>query len=144
MAELRSSDPVPGLPDLEAVLGRHIARRGIFVGPPLLVLFGVIGGWRGMWSAAIGLAIVAGNFLLSGALLSLAARLSLSLYHAAALFGFFLRLGLITLTMVIVVRLGDVDRLAFGITVVASYLALLTWEAATMAHRAEKELDWTR
>ena len=68
----------------------------------------------------------------------MAARHSLAFYHAAALFGFFLRLGLITVTMIGVAALVDVDRTALGVTAVVSYLALLTWEAAAMT--SEKDV----
>ena len=140
---MTASAAVPGHADLEAVLARHIVRRAVFVGPPLLALFGIISGWEGALAAAIGLGIVVVNFLVAGWALSIAARHSLALYHAAALFGFFLRLGLITLAMVVAVSLVDLDRLALGITAVVSYMALLTWEAVAVAKGDEKELEWS-
>jgi hypothetical protein len=76
-------------------------------------------------------------------MLSLAARVSLSFYHAAALFGFFLRLGLITMAVLIISRLVELDRLALGVTVVVAYLGLLTWEAIAVTKGAERELEWT-
>ncbi len=85
-----------------------------------------------------------GNFLLAGGMLSLAARISLGLYHAAALFGFFLRLGLVALTVLIINQLMELDRLALGVTVVVAYLVLLAWEAVAVAKGAERELEWTR
>jgi hypothetical protein len=85
---------------------------------------------------------VVANFLVSGALLSAAARISLSLYHAAALFGFLLRLVLITVVMLMVARVFDIDRMAFGVAAVVSYLVLLTLEAAAVARGGEKELEW--
>lgn len=134
---------VPGHRDLEAVLARHIVQRSVYVGPPLIALFWVARGWDGAWASALGLGIVAVNFLVSGWALSIGARHSLSLYHAAALFGFFLRLGLITAAMVVAVSLVELDRLALGVTAVVSYLALLTWEAVAVANGAEKELEWS-
>jgi len=128
--------------DVEAVIARHTVRRTVVVGPVLIVAFGLLRGWDGALGAAIGVAIVAGNFLLSGAMLSVAARISLGLYHAAALFGFLLRLGLIAATMLGVAAAIDVDRLALGITVVASYLTLLSLEAVAVARGSERELEW--
>ena len=90
----------------------------------------------------LGLAIVVGYILLSGAMLSVAARISLGAYHAAALFGFFLRLGLIAITMLAISRLWDVDRISMGITAVVSYLVLYTWEAVAVAKGRERELQW--
>jgi len=129
--------------DVEATLARHIVRRAVVVGPLV-----ILGGWAlrgtdGAVAAAIGVAIVVGNFLLSGAVLSAAARISLTLYHAAALVGFLLRLVLITVVMLVVARLFDIDRIAFGVATVVSYLVLLTLEAAAVARGGERELEWT-
>jgi hypothetical protein len=129
--------------DVEVTLARHTVKRVIFVGPILLLVFWATRGADGLLAAAIGLAIVVGNFLLAGAMLSVAARISLSLYQAAALFGFFLRLGLITLSVLIISRLVELDRLALGVTVVVAYLGLLAWEAIAVAKGAERELEWT-
>ncbi len=83
------------------------------------------------------------NFVLGGYVLATAAAVSLSLYHAAALFGFFVRLGLITLTMVLVVSVTDIDRVAMGISAVVSYLVLLSLEAVAVARGAEREYEWS-
>jgi hypothetical protein len=86
--------------------------------------------------------VIAGNFLLSGAIMSISARISLAVYHAAALLGLFLRLGLITLMMLLIASLVDVDRIAFGISAVVAYLVLVTWEAVAVAKGRERNLDW--
>jgi hypothetical protein len=80
-------------------------------------------------------AVVAGNFVLSGLLLSWAARRSPALYHAAALVGFIIRLGLIMLVMFGVAWIWDVDRPGMAVAVVASYLVLLIWEAIVVSRR---------
>ncbi len=134
--------PAPGKVDVEAILARHTVRRAVWVGPPLVVLFGVLRGLDGAVAAAIGLVIVVVNFLVSGAALSGAARISLALYHAAALFGFLLRLVLISATMLVVAQAADVDRLAMGVAAVIAYLVLLSWEALAVARGAERELEW--
>lgn len=129
--------------DVETILARHTVRRMAIVGPPLVLLFGVLRGGDGAIAAAIGAAIVIGYYLLTGAMLSLAARISLGAYHAAALLGFFLRLGLIAVTMLAVAALFEVDRPALGITVVVSYFVLLAWETVAVARGRERELEWT-
>lgn len=128
--------------DVERVIADHTARRAVVVGPILVAVFWVLRGLDGAIASAIGVAIVVGNFLLAGRIMSVAARISLSLYHAAALFGFLIRLGLIAVTMLVVAALVDADRLAMGISVVAAYLALLSWEAVAMARGSERELEW--
>ena len=60
-----------------------------------------------------------------------------------ALIGFFLRLGLIALTMFLVVQVvTGLDRLAFGVAAVVSYIVLLTLEAIAVAKGRERNLDW--
>jgi hypothetical protein len=128
---------------VEAIIGTHIAKRALYVAPPLILLFGVLDGWLGAVSAAVGVAIVIANFVLGGWILATAAAVSLTLYHAAALFGFFVRLGLITLAMVLIVSVTDIDRVAMGVSAVVSYLVLLSLEAVAVAKGAERELEWT-
>ena len=137
---------VMGNPDIEAHLARETVRRVVFVGPPLVILFTLLRGVDGTVGSLIGLAVVVGNFLLYGLVLSRAARVSLTAYHAAALFGFFLRLGLITATLFAVVQLVEIDRIATGVTVVVAYLGLLTWEALALTKAStkgrEREMEW--
>ncbi len=130
------------LNDIEVVMARHTARRAVVVGPVLIVLFWAIRGPDGALASLIGVLIVVGYFLLNGAMLTVAARISLTAYHAAALFGFFLRLGFIAVTMFSVAALVEIDRPALGITIVVSFLTLLAWEAVAVAQGRERELEW--
>jgi hypothetical protein len=135
--------PAPDQRPIEAIMGRNTAKRAVFVAPALMVGFGLFRGWEGAIAAAVGVAIVAGNFVLSGYIMSTAARISLSLYHAAALFGFIIRLGLITASMLLIAAVTDIDRLAMGISVVVSYLVLLSWEAVAVTRGAERDIEWS-
>jgi hypothetical protein len=135
--------PSPLGKDVEAILARHTVRRVIWIGPPLIVVFWLARGSGGAVAAAVGTAIVVANFLVAGLALSKSARISLSLYHAAALFGFFLRLGLIMLVMFLIAQTTEIDRLAMGISAVVSYLVLLSWEAVAVAKGSERELEWS-
>ncbi|MEA1902203.1 MAG: hypothetical protein U9N56_01615 [Actinomycetota bacterium] len=128
---------------VETIIAKHTAMRAIYVAPVLILIFGLTRGWEGAWSSALGVAVVVGNFLLAGAILSISAKISLAVYHAAALFGFFLRLGLMVLTIVLIAQLLPIDRLAFGITMVVAYLVLLSWEAVAVSKGRERNLDWT-
>ena len=135
--------PAPDQRPIEAIIGTNIAKRAIIIAPILALVFGLLRGWEGAVAALVGVAIVVINFVLGGYVLSYAARVSLSLYHAAALFGFFIRLGLITLSMLLIGGATDIDRLALGISVVVSYLVLLSWEAVAVLNGAERDLQWT-
>lgn len=132
-----------GSTPVETVIARHTVKRAVYVGPLVIALFGVLRGLDGLIGSTIGVAVIVGNFLLAGAMLSLAMRVSLAMYHAAALFGFFLRLGLIMATMLLIVQFVEIDRLAFGISAVVTYMVLLALEAIAVARGRERDLDWT-
>ncbi|TDI57413.1 MAG: hypothetical protein E2O96_00295 [Acidobacteria bacterium] len=128
---------------VESILARHTVARVVYVGPVLVALFAITGGWTGAWSAALGIALVIANFLLAGAILSISARISLQAYHAAALIGFILRLGLFAGAAYLIAALVDVDRLAFAISAVTGYLTLLIIEAIAVSNGRERDLSWT-
>ena len=131
-------------PAIEANVARETVARGVYVGPAIILVFGLLRGWEGAWSAALGVAVVVANFLLSGAILSISARISLQAYHAAALIGFFLRLGLFIGAVYLIANAVELDRLAFGISAVVAYFTLLTWEALAMGKRRERQPSWRR
>jgi len=128
---------------VEAIISRNMVKRAIWVAPILILVFGITGGVASAVAAGIGVAIVVANFLIGGWILSTAAGVSLTLYHAAALFGFFIRLGLITLTMLLVASVTDIDRTAMGVSAVVSYLTLLSLEAIAISKGEERDLEWT-
>ncbi|MGI9610695.1 MAG: hypothetical protein ACR2NL_10430, partial [Acidimicrobiia bacterium] len=126
---------------VETILAKHTVSRALYVGPALVLVFAIIGGWQGAWSAALGVGIVLANFVLAGAIMSNSARISLQAYHAAALIGFLLRLGLFVGTVLLIATLVDVDRLAFGISAVVAYLTLLILEAIAISNGKERDLS---
>ncbi len=133
----------PGDPvDVEAIIARNTVKRAVFAGPLIVAIFGAFGGLGGAVGSLVGVVVVVVNFLVAGLVLSAAARVSLGLYHAAALFGFLLRLVLVSITMVAVARLADIDRVAMGVSAVVAYLVLLSWEAWAVSRGAERELEW--
>jgi hypothetical protein len=131
-------------PPLEANLAKETVARAIYIGPALVLLFGLLRGWDGAWSAALGVVIVVANFLLAGAILSISLRISLQAYHAAALIGFLLRLGLFVGAVYLIATLVEVDRIAFGISAVVGYMALLAWEAVSITRDREREPSWRK
>ena len=127
---------------VESVMARHTVARAIYVAPVLIGTFAFVG-WTGAWSSALGIAVVIANFLLSGALLSVSARISLQVYHAAAMFGFLLRLLLFVGAVYLISIAVEVDRIAFGLTAIAAYVTLLVLEAVAVAKGKERDLTWT-
>ena len=144
--------PVPSRPGqvhgggrpIEARLALETIKRAVFVGPPLVAIFWIIGGADGATASVVGVATVVVYFLVMGLVLSAAARVSLAVYQAATLFGFLLRLVLITVTLLGLARLFDFDRPALGITVVVAYVVLLSWESVAVARAHERELNWNK
>lgn len=137
-----TSEPRLGSTPVEAVIARHTVARLVWVGPILISLFGLFRGWEGVLGSSIGVAVVGVNFLIAGVMLSVALKISLAMYHAAALFGFFLRLGLLMATMLLIVQFFDIDRAAFGISAVLAYIVSLILESVAVARGRERDLDW--
>src|SRR5919106_5895226 len=124
---------------VESIIARHIVARAMYVAPALIAVFWLTRAWDGAWSAASGVGLVVVNFLLAGAILSISAKISLAVYHAAALIGFFLRLGLMVFTVLLIAQFLPIDRIAFGISAVAAYLVLLSWEAVAVSKGRERK-----
>lgn len=136
-------NPIPGsVIPVEAIVARHIISRGVYVAVPVIAICWLLRGPGGAAAGALGLFIIVVNLWLAGKLLSLGMRISLTMYHAAALVGFFLRMALIAGTMLLIVRFVEIDRYAFGISAVAGYLVLITLEAISMMRDRERKLDW--
>jgi hypothetical protein len=68
------------------------------------------------------------NFLLAAWSLGFAARISIALMAGVALFGFLIRLGLITLAVLLVRDAAWVELIPLGLTLIITHLGLLFWE----------------
>ena len=121
---------------------RQTVSRAVLLGPLIIAVAWLLRGPGSAAASAVGVAIVVVNFLLAGAILSRAATVSLKVYHAAALLGFVVRLGLITVSMFAIASVFEVDRPAMGISAIVAYFALLTWEAWAMSGGPGRELEW--
>ena len=129
---------------VEAVIARKMVLRSWWLAPIIVAVAWALRGPAGAVAAVVGVAIVVVNFLAAGELLSRAARVSLKVYHAAALLGFFVRLGFITLSMFVVASVIDIDRPAMGVAAVVAYMALLSLEAWALMNGERRELEWSR
>lgn len=85
-------------------------------------------GTDGAISVGLGLAIVVVNFLFAAAIMGWAARISLAIMAAASMFGFLIRLGLITIAVLLVRDEPWVELVPLGISLIISHLGLLFWE----------------
>jgi hypothetical protein len=105
-----------------------MGRRGIWAAPVVVLVALVIWGGDGAWSALVAVAIVLVNLVLAAVSLSWAARRSLTLVMAVALGGFAVRMGLVTVVMLLVKDQPWIDLVALGVTVLVTHLGLLFWE----------------
>ncbi len=112
----------------EQSIARDIAKRGVWVAPLFLAMGAVMGGWSGLVSAGLGVALIIVNFLVAAGLMTVTARISLGLMMGAVLFGYLLRLVIIALVVFAVRDAAWFHRAAFGVTVVVTHLGLLLWE----------------
>ena len=120
-----------GMPVTEAHERRiadHMARHALIVAPVVILACGLLRGVDGAISAAIGLALVAANFLVSARLIGWAAERSLALLQGAVLGGFIVRLFALTLIVLALDQLAFIDLPVLVLTIAVTHLALLIWE----------------
>ena len=135
--------PFPVEADIVSAMALNIVKPALIVGPIIVAVAWLVSDMTAAISAAAGVAIVVLNFLLAGWLLSRAATVSMQTYHAVALFGFFLRMGFIALSMFAVAWIFEPDRRAMGVAAIVAFLALLVIESLAVLRGARKELEWS-
>jgi hypothetical protein len=114
-------------PAPERDIARDIAKRGLLVAP-VLIGIGALWGWQGAASAAYAIVLVIVNFVLSAALITWTARISIGLMMGAVLFGYLIRLALIFLAVWLVKDAPWVELVPLGLTIIVTHLGLLVWE----------------
>ncbi|MDQ1395307.1 MAG: hypothetical protein QOG64_566 [Acidimicrobiaceae bacterium] len=116
-------------PAVEQEVAHDMIRRGVlFLAPVLLLLGGLGWGWHGVASTGFSLALVLVNYALAAALLAWTARISLGLMMGAALFGYLLRLAIVTVAVLSVRRFSWVELWPLCLTLIVTHLGLLLWE----------------
>jgi hypothetical protein len=115
-------------PAPERDIARDMVKKGLIAAPILVAVCWAIWGTDGALSALYGIAIVCVNFLLSAALITITARISLGLMMAAVLFGYLGRLALIGVAIMLVRDASWVSLVALGLTIIVTHLGLLFWE----------------
>ena len=116
-------------PPVERQVVSDMIRRSLPALPLLVVVAGVFWGMEGALSAAFAIGLVLVNFLVAATLLTAGARVSIAMFALAALGGFVLRLGLITVAVLAVKDHWWVELVPLGFTLVLTHLGLLIWEA---------------
>jgi hypothetical protein len=115
-------------PAVEREIAFDMVRRSLPFVPALLLLSTLIWGVEGGLSAGYAILLVLANFVLSAALLAWAAKTSLAILMAVALFGYLVRLGLITVAVLAVHNQAWVSIVPLGLSIIVTHLGLLLWE----------------
>ena len=123
---------------------RELVRRALPFAPVAgIVAFGVgalVAGADAGWSALIGVAVVAANFVTYGLSVAWAARISPTILMAVGLGGFVVRLGVIVAILAGLNTLSWFSALAFLASVVPTTVLLLVFEMKTISGRLQADL----
>lgn len=112
----------------ERQVSLDMVRRGLVAAPLLIAVCGALAGVDGALSSAYGIGLVIVNLVMSAALITVTARISLALMMGAVLFGYLIRLGLIFIAVLLVRDASWVSLPALGLTIIVTHLGLLFWE----------------
>jgi hypothetical protein len=129
MSELEIPDP----DGIESRIARDLARHGLMAAPVVILVAGI---WRGPSAAlavTLALALVIFNFMLSGAMLGWAARISPDMLMGVALGGFLVKIIALFAVGTIVEQFDAVDFPVFVVTVLVAHLGLLAWETRSVS-----------
>ncbi len=115
-------------PAPEPEIIRDLAKHCAYAAPVALVI-GFLG-WQvdGLVSVAVALTVVVANFALAASLQAWAARISLGLVMGIALFGFVVRLAIISAIVWFAGQQSWTEPLPLGLTLIIGHLGLLIWE----------------
>lgn len=116
-------------PAVESQIALDAVRRGLPAICLLVAAAGLVWGTSGVASAGYGAGLALGNLLLAAASLAWAARIGATMLMGVALFGYLLRLGLITVAVLAVAGAGWVNVVPLGFALIITHLGLLVWEA---------------
>ena len=112
----------------EAEIVRDLVKRGLIVAPIIVAACAIGWGVNGALSAGYGLLLVLLNFIFAAAIVTYAARISYAVLMGATLFGYLVRLGIITVAVYVVADAAWVELIPLCATLIIAHLGLLVWE----------------
>ena len=115
-------------PAPERQVARDLITRGAMALPVAMLVGLVFWGTPGLLSVGYAAALIMVNFWVAAMLLGWAARISLGLVMGVALFGFLIRMAVISAAVLLVKDLWWVVPVPLGVTLVVTQLGLLFWE----------------
>jgi len=117
----------------ELRIATDMARKSIVVAAVLIGASAAVWGVHGALSSAYSVVLVVLNFLAAAALLGEGAKRGANFLMAAVLGGYLLRLGVLTVAIVLVKDASWVERAPLFITLLATHLGLLVWETRSVS-----------
>lgn len=115
-------------PAPERQVATDLIKRGAMALPVALLVGLVFWGTPGLLSVGYAAALIMVNFWVAAVLLGWAARISLGLVMGVALFGFLIRMAVISAAVLLVKDQWWVVPVPLGVTLVVTQLGLLFWE----------------
>ena len=112
----------------EGEIARDLVRRMLLVAPVVLLVAGVFRGLEGLVSAAIGLVLVALNFLAAARSITWVAQRSPGAVMGVMLGGFIVRIGILFAVALALENVWWIDVPVLVLTVAVVHISLLTWE----------------
>jgi len=103
-------------------------KRGVIIAPIAIGIGYLVQQSVGAWSVAFGLGLIFVNFFLSAWIIQVTAKISFAALAGGAMFGFLIRLGIITAAVLLVRNASWIDLVVLGITIIITHLGLLFWE----------------
>jgi hypothetical protein len=116
------------VPEVEKAIAFDMLKRGVWAAPVVVLAAGLLRGTDGLASAAVAVAIVLVNLVLSALSLSWAAKVSAGALMAAALGGFLVRMMLVTAVVYVVRDASWIDLPTLAVAILVTHLGLLFWE----------------
>jgi hypothetical protein len=124
---------VPDPDGIESRIARDLARHALWIAPVCVIGAGIFWGMHGALGMLLAFAVVLANFLVTGALLGWAARISPTMIMAVSLSGFIVWLFFIFGTGLLVEQTDAVDLTVYVVSVLVLHLGLLFWETRSIS-----------
>lgn len=117
----------------ESRIAEHLARHALLVAPLVILACGLVRGVDGAISAAIGLVLVALNFLVAARLIAWGAARGPAFLQGAVLGGFIVRLLALTFVVLGLEHLSFIDLPVLVLTIAITHIGLLMWETKSVS-----------
>jgi hypothetical protein len=117
----------------ELRVAADMARKAMLVAAVLVTISGVVWGIDGALSSAYSVVLVVLNFVAAAALINLGGKRGEAWLMAAVLGGYMLRLGVLTVAILVVKDRSWVERAPLFATLLITHVGLLIWETRSVS-----------